>query len=42
VIAYLAKPFEAEQVQKAVKKAVDAVSALQPRPQLRLVPPPAR
>jgi DNA-binding NtrC family response regulator len=42
VIAYLAKPFEAEQVQKAVKKAVDAVSALQPRPQLRLVLPPAR
>jgi DNA-binding NtrC family response regulator len=40
VIAYLAKPFEAEQVQTAVKKAVDAVRALQPRPQLRLVPPP--
>lgn len=41
VIAYLAKPFEAEHVQKAVKKAVDAVRLLQPRPQLRLVPPPA-
>jgi DNA-binding NtrC family response regulator len=29
-------------VVKTVKKAVDAVGALQPRPQLRLVLPPAR
>jgi DNA-binding NtrC family response regulator len=39
VIAYLAKPFDAEQVQGAVQKAVAVVRSLQPRPPLRLVPP---